>query len=110
MQRLRWAGKWRYNSSLSVKLLAVFILVCQISFLLVVTAFFFGMLNIPLLSIVILKIMLECIFLYKISKFFKQPFSISSFLLLQVIYPLYTVTVGLLSNVIGVSWKGRAIK
>ena len=109
-QRLRWAGKWRHNSSRPVKLLALFILIFQISFLVLMMAFFFDMLNIPLLSIVILKIMLECFFLYKISKFFKQPFSISSFLLLQVIYPLYTVTVGLLSNVIGVSWKGRAIK
>lgn len=110
MQRLRWAGKWRHNSSRPVKLLALFILIFQISFLLLLMAFFFGMLSAPLLSIVIIKILLECIFLYRISKFLKQPFSISSFLLLQVIYPLYTVTVGLLSNVIGGSWKGRAIK
>ena len=110
MQRLRWAGKWRYNSSLSVKLLAVFIFVFQFSFLLLVVAFFFSMLNSLLIALLIVKILLEGIFLYKTSKFLKQNISIFAFLLLQVIYPLYTITVGLLSNVMDVSWKGRTIK
>ena len=109
-QRLRWAGKWKYNSSASTKLLALYIFFFQLSFICVVgltlahkldskTAFF-------LLGS---KVVIEFIFLSKVCAFLKVKWRTLYFLLLQFIYPFYIVFIAIASNFISPLWKERKI-
>lgn len=107
-QRLRWAGKWSRNDSLSAKMLAFFILLVQFSTLLL-----YGFLlakGFPLTAIilVVIKVFLEALFLYKATRQLNQIFSLPAFISLQVIYPFYVLLIGILSQVAGYEWKGRS--
>lgn len=108
-QRFRWAGKWSHNSNKITKALAVFILVFQLSWVAALGALFFQDRNSTILFLIAVKVMMEGYFLFMISTFMRQRFSLNSFLLLQIIYPFYVITVGVFSNVIRVQWKERSI-
>lgn len=109
-QRLRWAGKWKYNDSVFTKLLAVFILLFQIAFLAVIGLFIAGKLEMKAaLFLVGTKIVLEFILLSKVCSFLQTGWRTFYFLLLQFIYPLYVLVIGVASNFIAYSWKERAI-
>jgi poly-beta-1,6-N-acetyl-D-glucosamine synthase len=109
-QRLRWASKWRFNQSLSTKLLAVFILVFQVTWLTLIIFFAIGKTNQQLsLTLIISKIFLEFIFLYAIQLFLKIRWSWLPFFFLQFIYPIYVVVVAVKSNVARNSWKDRTV-
>jgi cellulose synthase/poly-beta-1,6-N-acetylglucosamine synthase-like glycosyltransferase len=107
-QRFRWASKWRYNSSVLSIGLSIFILLTQISWMgallsLVISfhtgIFFAGM----------IKILAEAVFLFRICRWLKVKWSWSAFIVLQVCYPVYVITVGIASNFLLKTWKGRNI-
>jgi cellulose synthase/poly-beta-1,6-N-acetylglucosamine synthase-like glycosyltransferase len=108
-QRIRWAGKWRYNSNALTRIIAVWVLMFHFSWLLAIGFIIFQPMNNTIAGLIVVKIALEGFFLFMISKFMRQKFSLSAFLLLQIFYPLYVITVGVFSNVIRASWKGRPI-
>jgi poly-beta-1,6-N-acetyl-D-glucosamine synthase len=105
-QRLRWAGKWKTNDSIFARLLAAFVLLVQISWLiLILTAICLNSEN--LLLLILLKILLEFSFLLLISNYLKQRFSILAFIALQIIYPVYVICIGIASQAGSYTWKGR---
>lgn len=107
-QRLRWAGKWRHNSDVITQLLAVFILVAQTACLVaLVVAAIAQRVPSPFL---LLKIFLECIFLLWVARFLNRRFDVLSFVVLQIFYPLYVITVGVLSFFTPFRWKSRNYK
>jgi biofilm PGA synthesis N-glycosyltransferase PgaC len=108
-QRIRWAGKWRHSSSGTTKMLAVFVLLLQLLWLVAVCSLFFRPWDNTVLVLLAVKLILEGFFLYAISRFMRQNFYWNAFLLLQVVHPLYVLLVGILSNVVRPSWKGRSI-
>jgi poly-beta-1,6-N-acetyl-D-glucosamine synthase len=108
-QRIRWAGKWRHNSSWIAKILAVFVLLFQFSWLIALVSLFFQSLNNTILLLFIVKILLEGFFLSSISRFMKQKFSGNAFLFLQLVYAPYVIAIGILSTFIPVFWKGRPV-
>lgn len=108
-QRIRWAGKWRHNSSWVTRTLAVFILVFQLSWLVAIGSLFFQPWSNTMLSLIIAKMALEGFFLLSVSRFMRQKFHWTAFLTLQIVYPMYVSAIGLLANFIPVSWKGRSI-
>ena len=108
-QRFRWAGKWSRNSSWVTKALAVFILLFQLSWLVALGSLFFPSSNYTPFALVGVKVLMEGFFLLMISKFMRQQFSLAAFLLLQIVYPIYAICVGLFSTVVPVSWKERSI-
>ncbi len=110
VQRIRWAGKWKHNSSVIVKLLAFFIFLFQFSFLTLILSFFWVGINDTLVLIVLVKILLEGFLLYRISRFLRQKINLLSFLVMQILYPIYCLLIGSLSNGLVVFWKGRVIK
>ena len=107
-QRIRWAGKWRHNSSWSTKVLAFFILMFQVLWVMVLTSLFFQYAN-TILLLTVVKILMEGFFLYKVSTFMNQRFHWVAFFVLQLIYPFYVLGVGILSRIVGVSWKDRPL-
>ncbi len=107
-QRLRWAGKWRHNSDVITQLLAVFILVAQTSCLVTLVAAVTAQ-QVPS-PFLLLKIFLECIFLLWVARFLNRRFDVLSFVVLQIFYPMYVVTVGVLSFFTPFHWKSRNYK
>jgi cellulose synthase/poly-beta-1,6-N-acetylglucosamine synthase-like glycosyltransferase len=109
-QRIRWAGKWKYNQSLSSKLLAAFILIFQLSTMATFILIVAGFANAFLILIWIAKILLELLFLKQVNSFLGNKWKWLNFILLQLIYPVYVVYIGLISNFKSFEWKGRKLK
>lgn len=105
-QRIRWASKWEGNQSAWAKLIALLVLIVQVSWIMLLIMFIFSA-SIALGIILIAKIFLEFIFLFSVSTSLRQKFSFSSFLLLQVLYPVYVLWVGVAARFRKYSWKGR---
>lgn len=106
MQRLRWAAKWRFSFSVISKLIAVFILAVQGSLLITwgyLLLEYDGLLGIALF----IKIGLEAIFLITVCRFMSVRWNWLAFMLLQLLYPLYVLVVGIFANIFSYTWKGR---
>ncbi|HCW07089.1 MAG TPA: hypothetical protein DGG95_06975 [Cytophagales bacterium] len=107
-QRLRWAGKWKVNSSVFSKSLAVVIILVQLSWMLLIAASLFNSSSF-LITILLSKVLGELVFLRFVSGTLKVKFNLISFLLLQFIYPSYVLGIGFLSQASGYRWKGRSV-
>jgi poly-beta-1,6-N-acetyl-D-glucosamine synthase len=109
-QRIRWAGKWRVNQSFISRLVAIFIFCFQGSVLFLPLAAIVGWLAPNLVAmLLLLKAFIEALFLTKVARFLNVRWSWLIFLILQVAYPVYVVTIGLISNVASFEWKGRKL-
>ena len=110
-QRIRWAGKWKFNQSLFTKLLAIFIFIFQTSVIFLSVSVVVGWLPAKVFSVLMgTKLLLEFLFLYQVFNFLKLKWSWTSFLALQFIYPFYVFAVALLSQQKSFVWKGRTKK
>jgi poly-beta-1,6-N-acetyl-D-glucosamine synthase len=105
-QRVRWAGKWKANDSFLARVIALFVLTAQISWLITLVSLVFSFRS-ELALIVIIKIMLEGFFLWRICKYFHEVLPKSAFFVLQVLYPLYVICIGTLSQFKKYNWKDR---
>lgn len=110
-QRIRWAGKWKHNLSLTSMLLAFFIFLFQTSTIALPILMLLNQID-PQVGVFLLvaKMLVEYIFLKGVSSFLWIPWRWSAFAILQVLYPFYVVLIGLLSNFLSFSWKGRTLK
>lgn len=104
-QRMRWAGKWRHNPDGIARSLAVFILAAQWSFLVLLLD------NLPtpgFSSVVVAsKVLVEGLFMVWMCRFLDRPFHAGAFLVIQLIYPLYVMVIGIGSLFLSYRWKGR---
>lgn len=109
-QRLRWAGKWKHNASLMTKLLALYIILVQMVFvgLMILAAMVTENLWITL-SLVTVKLLLEYSFLHSVGRFLKLKWFWGAFFALQLIYPLYVIGIGIVSQLGTYEWKGRRL-
>jgi biofilm PGA synthesis N-glycosyltransferase PgaC len=110
-QRLRWASKWKFNSSIYTQVVALIVLLFQGAFILF---FLWQMVNgkdsAIMLSLWVLKMFAEMIFLFQVSSFLQLRWHWISFFTLQFVYPLYVVGIGVLSQLKGYEWKNRKWK
>jgi biofilm PGA synthesis N-glycosyltransferase PgaC len=110
-QRIRWAGKWTYNNSLLSRALAVFVFCFQLTTVLLPLFVAIGWIDAKTCAILVLsKASFEFLFLERLARFLSLPWNWVSFAILQVIYPVYVVFIGVLSNFISFEWKGRKLK
>lgn len=109
-QRIRWAGKWKYNASVGVKLLAVYIFFFQLSYVLLPIA---GWVNwiLPerVYFLIVIKFALEFMLLYPVAFFLQIRWRWIPFLILQLVYPFYVIGVAILAQGQVVRWKDRVI-
>jgi cellulose synthase/poly-beta-1,6-N-acetylglucosamine synthase-like glycosyltransferase len=110
-QRIRWAGKWRHNQVFLSKVLALFVFSFQLCAGILMLLGIAGTMDRKLVAVLLsIKIIVEFIFLKKVSHFLRIPWRWSVFLVLQVFYPFYVVFIGLISNFQSFEWKGRTLK
>lgn len=107
-QRVRWAGKWKLHQSVRTKLLTLFIGCVQIACILLPFMVIRGALNLQLAMLLIgTKASLEFLLLWSVGNFLQVRWNWRAFILWQVIYPLYVLIIGLISNFSSFEWKGR---
>lgn len=108
-QRLRWASKWRVNSSAFARMLAVFIFLIQISWLLLII----HAISIPstfAIGLVALKFLADLLFLSTVCRSLNMSFNLLAFVVLQFLYPFYVLYTGIFSQVKNHQWKGRPLQ
>ncbi|MBQ0768263.1 MAG: glycosyltransferase [Bizionia sp.] len=110
-QRKRWAAKTsQYSSSFGKFVgLAVFAmnLILMLGILLVVTAI------LPLkilISIFVIKTIIDSILLFKTCRFFNSKFSIPFYIGSSIFYPFFTVYIAITALFSNYNWKGRQFK
>jgi poly-beta-1,6-N-acetyl-D-glucosamine synthase len=109
-QRLRWAGKWRYNSSVGTRTLALAVWMFHLSFMA-----FAAMAPFPFFSGrvflygLIVKVFVEAIFLLSVCHFLSLRWSWLAFFFLQFFYSPYVVSIGFASQWMPAVWKGRSV-
>lgn len=107
-QRLRWASKAKHykinHTSKSAIGILLFNFIIIISLFLIASNYWYIF---PVLYII--KLLVDIPILISASKFFDKSFSFPTFVLLESIYPLYIVGIGILSFFIKSTWKGRKI-
>ena len=110
-QRIRWASKaTNYND---IKIFSVLFLVYFFNCTLValfITGFWMNFLWLYLAGILILKTLIEFIFLYPVAKFYNKQNLLSLFPFFQPFHIVYTVIAGWLGVFGSFEWKGRRVK
>jgi hypothetical protein len=107
-QRIRWGSKWKEHKSLTTRMLALVIFFFHLFF----TAVFFMTLGdvyswkifiVQLLS----KMIVEAWFLRSLFSFYGKSILWKWFFLMQLLYSLYAVLVGVVAQFKGFNWKNR---
>jgi len=110
-QRIRWASKTMHYKDKRVFAVLVFVYAFNVLFLLLLVAGFFSTTywKAALLYWVI-KTCIELPFLHAVSTFYQEKQLLRYFFFFQPLHMLYTVSVGLLSQLGKYEWKGRLTK
>jgi biofilm PGA synthesis N-glycosyltransferase PgaC len=108
-QRLRWAGKWTGAFEVT-SLLALAILCFHLSYLVLIGAWLSGSISTnAAIALASIRLFVEVIFLFPVSRFLNTRWRWSTFLLLQFCYPFYVIAIGFLSQILITRWKGREV-
>jgi poly-beta-1,6-N-acetyl-D-glucosamine synthase len=107
-QRVRWAGKWRYNTSLITMFTAVYVFLVQLAI-----ALSFLQLSVagwmPILSLLTIRFVLESILLYNVARFSGVRWDWRAFVVLQLAYPFYVLMVSIAAQFMTYTWKDRRL-
>lgn len=105
-QRIRWASKWRYNSSRTTQLLAVVVALFQLAFI-ANWILVFTPLILQALFLIVIKMILEAAMLLQVCRFLRTPWNWLAFFALQLVYPFYVIGVAAASFFRPFEWKHR---
>lgn len=110
-QRLRWASKTSNYKHWFAKLVGFVVLLGNLVCLGLVPAVYFNYIALKVaIALVIIKVSIDFLLLFKTSRFFKQENLLLSYLFSSVIYPLFSVSIAFLSFFKSYEWKGRRFK
>ena len=110
-QRIRWAGKWRHYPAISLTALGIFIFGFYLLFTISVIWIFASGGNARLVAaLVILKILVDYLFLARVTKMLSQRIPLGHFLLSELVYPFYTLFFGSYSQISTFRWKNRKFR
>lgn len=108
-QRIRWASKWRYNSSRGTQGLAVAVALFQtvfiVNWILVLTPWI-----LQSLFLIAIKMILEAAILLQVCRFLSTRWNWLAFFTLQIVYPFYVIAVAVASFFRPFEWKHRTYK
>ncbi len=111
MQRIRWASKGKYYKEKTLKLILLIVFLFNLALLSLMAGSFF----LPNLFFITgfamaIKIIVELIFLYPVSKFFSKEKLLFYFIAFQPLHIAYMVFAALLGNFTKYTWKGRRVR
>lgn len=110
-QRIRWASKATNYNDLRIfsALFLVYFFNCSL-LALFITGFWMPFLWLGLIAVLIVKTIIELIFLYPVATFYNEQKILNRFPLFQPLHILYTVIAGWLGVFGSFEWKGRRVK
>lgn len=107
-QRSRWASKFSVYKTIGVKVIALVVFASYLSILVAVPLIIFLKINVLIfLSIMLVKLMVDYLFLQELRKFYKSKFDLVAFILLQFIMPFYVTFFGIIGRRKTFRWKDR---
>ncbi len=110
-QRLRWAGKWKSNQSVSTKVLALVVWLLHLGWLTLPFACVAGYVTFQWTAGLLgVKMFADCLLLIPAANFLGVRWRWKYFFILQFTHSLYVVTVGVMSQVLQPTWKGRRVE
>ncbi|WP_111682307.1 glycosyltransferase family 2 protein [Winogradskyella tangerina] len=110
-QRLRWASKTSRNPNGFSKLVGVIVLLGNTVFLALPFLLWFNALNGRVaLSLLVIKLAIDLLLLFKVVRFFGQENVLLSFISSSLLYPFFSVYIVLLSFFKSYRWKGREFR
>lgn len=110
-QRLRWAGKWSFNTRMPSRILAVYILCFHLCVIVLPIAVITGAVtSMVALGCVAVKLLIEAWWIFALRPIIRTRRYFPAFIALQACYSMYVVIVGLLSQFYVTEWKGRSLK
>ena len=109
-QRIRWAGKWAGHGAGVSPGIALFIFLFHCTVLSLLPMAVLGSIGLPdILLLMGAKILIEGVFLLRVTKFLSIPFRPISFFMLQFVYSFYVLFIALATFFMKPAWKGRKI-
>ena len=111
-QRFRWTSKSFQYQDKRITLILGLAYLFNLSILInAFLAIFYGLPILILLSTqLILKLLVDFVFLKKASSFFEKGYLLKSFLIHEVLHIIYIVFVGTFGNLLSYNWKGRKLR
>ncbi len=110
-QRLRWAGKWKANPSVTTKVFALVVWLLHLGWVALPWAWLVGIISFRTAAILLgVKMFADCLLLIPAATLLGVRWRWKSFFILQFVHSLYVVSVGFMSQVLQPSWKGRRVK
>ena len=110
-QRIRWAAKTSTYNNWFGKLVGITVFLMNFSIILLPILSFLGIFNIKIwVYLLVIKLNIDFLLLYKTSAFFNQRRAFISFLTSFFVYPFFSVYVAFLSLFKSYTWKGRSFK
>ena len=110
-QRLRWASKTSSYNNTFGKLTGLIVLLINA---LIITAIICAILNVistkTLMYILLIKLNIDFLLIYKTAIFFDQKGVLKSYLLSFLIYPFFSVYIAFISTFKSYKWKNRSFK
>lgn len=110
-QRIRWAGKWRFNDSPTSALLAAFVFLFHLT---VVALPWLTLMKVVAPSVavtaLVAKGVVEYVFVNRIRAALALPWNWSAFITLQLAYSYYVVMIAIWAQFTPFEWKGRRLK
>jgi cellulose synthase/poly-beta-1,6-N-acetylglucosamine synthase-like glycosyltransferase len=110
-QRIRWASKATNYNDIKIfsALFLVYFFNCAL-LALFITGFWINLLWLGLVGILLIKIIIELLFIYPIAKFYNNQKLLTLFPFFQPLHIVYTVIAGWLGVFGSFEWKGRRVK
>ncbi|HEY5970102.1 MAG TPA: glycosyltransferase [Chitinophagaceae bacterium] len=110
-QRIRWASKATNYNDIKIfsALFLVYFFNCAL-LALFITGFWIPLLWLGLVGILLVKIIIELLFLYPIARFYNKQKLLPLFPFFQPLHIVYTVIAGWLGVFGSFEWKGRRVK
>jgi len=109
-QRLRWASKSKYYKNQWLKSSGILVFLSNVVMMFVYAALVFVENYFIILIILTLsKWLIDFILLLLVASFFNRKRDLFYFIPVQLVYPIYTVGIGLTSLFVSYNWKGRKI-
>lgn len=111
-QRIRWSAKTKQYTQKYIVLFGLLIILYALLIISTVVLFLYqpSISNLWLLSIPLIKMTIDYIFLQRVSEKLKQPFYSKEFFVWQFVYPVYILITGILSIAGVYKWKGRSYR
>lgn len=110
-QRMRWASKSSHYGDPKIFLSLLLVYLLNLYFVVLFVAGFWESKYWSAIVLAwIVKFAIELPFVHSVSKFYQQQYLLPWFFLMQPLHIIYTVVVGLFSQLGGYYWKGRRLK